>query len=342
MPVINFIANVLTGYKRDLAFQLTFRFFPGSKICGVESPHSKCHEESANGLVDMVYVADDINYLLKGNSLIFLPRSNALVLNCLVENDCMAEFDFDSVTDTESVVTVAIFSECISLVFDLWPKLDAWVIGRCVANTMQVNAASNDTADTIDADSYRILNGCTVFDETGVLVMESLASCLVSNATRPAVCGAFVNDHDSLALCLDGCQANGLGCAGGCLLQYTTLSQAAFQTTACLNALLASTDDDMYTLFHTACQSLGGGRKERKLSGNGNYSAAPTTVFKAFVGGLPGLVSCAASACQDEYFMEYGTQIGLVLRVRVQREQRNVRHGEDFTQTRVVCPFLPG
>eukprot|EP00462_Mataza_sp_D1_P019372 CAMPEP_0175127334 /NCGR_PEP_ID=MMETSP0087-20121206/4333_1 /TAXON_ID=136419 /ORGANISM="Unknown Unknown, Strain D1" /LENGTH=415 /DNA_ID=CAMNT_0016409309 /DNA_START=128 /DNA_END=1375 /DNA_ORIENTATION=- len=66
MPWVNKFANFLTGFVHtDSDFQNAKNVYPGDSKCRVEQPHSKWHEESANGLLDLVFLCDYIAMLTK-------------------------------------------------------------------------------------------------------------------------------------------------------------------------------------------------------------------------------------------------------------------------------------
>jgi len=62
---VNNFANGLTNFPTyDLVIQNGTFAYPGSEWCNDKEPHAKWHLESANGLMDLVYLADHINMLL--------------------------------------------------------------------------------------------------------------------------------------------------------------------------------------------------------------------------------------------------------------------------------------
>jgi len=63
---VNNFANGLTTFPTyDMVIQNGTSAYPGSEWCNDKEPHAKWHLESANGLMDLVYLADHINMLLK-------------------------------------------------------------------------------------------------------------------------------------------------------------------------------------------------------------------------------------------------------------------------------------
>jgi hypothetical protein len=66
MPSINTAANMLTGFVHtDKDTQSCTNVYPGDSTCRVGKPHAKWHEESANGLLDLAYLADAIHAITK-------------------------------------------------------------------------------------------------------------------------------------------------------------------------------------------------------------------------------------------------------------------------------------
>ena len=70
MPAANRLANLLTGFQHsDQAVQeCADSVYPAAARCRLEdqAPHSKWHEMSANGLLDLVFLADDMRSLTRG------------------------------------------------------------------------------------------------------------------------------------------------------------------------------------------------------------------------------------------------------------------------------------
>jgi len=68
MPVVNSLANTITGFKHyDAEIQASKNIYPGDTFCRVNQSHSKWHEQSANGLLDLVYMADKIKGVIKAS-----------------------------------------------------------------------------------------------------------------------------------------------------------------------------------------------------------------------------------------------------------------------------------
>ena len=61
MPAVNNFANGLTDFPvLDEDLQNALNIYPGEERCNNEEGHAKWHVESANGLMDLVLLADDI------------------------------------------------------------------------------------------------------------------------------------------------------------------------------------------------------------------------------------------------------------------------------------------
>jgi len=70
MPFVNILADKLTSYSHDFAVKTGYEIYPDCKRCRAQEPHSKWHEQSAVGLTDLVYLTDDIDYVLRGGALV--------------------------------------------------------------------------------------------------------------------------------------------------------------------------------------------------------------------------------------------------------------------------------
>lgn len=69
MPYWNGISTKLSGFAQtDEAVVNSQNVYPGDSQCRGTSPHALWHEESANGLLEIVFLADYINHLLTKSS----------------------------------------------------------------------------------------------------------------------------------------------------------------------------------------------------------------------------------------------------------------------------------
>jgi hypothetical protein len=58
---VNAFANMLTGYvETDANVQECIDVYPADYRCRIEQSHSKWHEEGGNGLLDLVFLSDDV------------------------------------------------------------------------------------------------------------------------------------------------------------------------------------------------------------------------------------------------------------------------------------------
>ena len=73
LPAVNGFANVLTGFKRkstDPNFQKSRNVYPGAHKCNSKHPHSLWHESSANGLVDIIFLSNEVREIMGGKTLV--------------------------------------------------------------------------------------------------------------------------------------------------------------------------------------------------------------------------------------------------------------------------------
>lgn len=70
MPYWNEVSTKISGFAQtDEAVVNAKNVYPGDSQCRGSSPHALWHEESANGLLEIVFLADYMNLLLsKSNS----------------------------------------------------------------------------------------------------------------------------------------------------------------------------------------------------------------------------------------------------------------------------------
>ena len=68
LPMFNFKASLISGIPQtDKYMNWSKNLYPGDKFCRRTSPHAFWHEESANGLVEIVFMTDFINSILSKN-----------------------------------------------------------------------------------------------------------------------------------------------------------------------------------------------------------------------------------------------------------------------------------
>jgi len=61
MVSVNKLADWLTSFPMlDVNIQSGYGTYPGDKWCNPQEPHSKWHVESANGLMDLMMLSDEI------------------------------------------------------------------------------------------------------------------------------------------------------------------------------------------------------------------------------------------------------------------------------------------
>ena len=68
IPAVNGLANALTGFPHsDGDLQSAVNVYPGDAKCRVgPSPHAKWHEQSSNGLMDLMYLVSDLKAVIDG------------------------------------------------------------------------------------------------------------------------------------------------------------------------------------------------------------------------------------------------------------------------------------
>jgi len=65
MPMFNAWADSISGFSpSDHAMKEATDVYPGDSYCRLHQAHSIWHEESANGLLEVVFLADYINHVL--------------------------------------------------------------------------------------------------------------------------------------------------------------------------------------------------------------------------------------------------------------------------------------
>ncbi|GMH86702.1 hypothetical protein TL16_g10628 [Triparma laevis f. inornata] len=68
-PFVNVLADYMTGYEHPTVVRTGHNIYPDCNRCRKQEPHSKWHEQSSVGLVDLVYLTDDVDILLRTGKL---------------------------------------------------------------------------------------------------------------------------------------------------------------------------------------------------------------------------------------------------------------------------------
>ena len=130
MPVLNGYLNELSGIQySDTAFQTSVESYPGDVQCRNTWGHSKWHEQSGLGLVDLFFLSQESDRLMQSPSDDDTEIEFGLVA-CLFQNDCLSgiiDGEFDNII--QCIQRVPIFNPnpaCGQLV-------DAIALAACVA-----------------------------------------------------------------------------------------------------------------------------------------------------------------------------------------------------------------
>ena len=60
-PIVNDLASMISGFPQtDYSMKYSKRMYPGDDFCNRHSPHSLWHSEAANGLVEIIFLADTV------------------------------------------------------------------------------------------------------------------------------------------------------------------------------------------------------------------------------------------------------------------------------------------
>ena len=106
--VVNAIANVLTRFDRhDALLQLQIKVYPGDGKCRAEQGHSKWHELSANGLVDLVYLAESLNGIIRSHE---PSEPQTMLHNLSVRTACQ---DLEDATIIDDDTRMKQWADCV-------------------------------------------------------------------------------------------------------------------------------------------------------------------------------------------------------------------------------------
>jgi hypothetical protein len=132
IPVVNLMSNKLTVFDRqnDPDFQKSLHIYPGDFHCSIQQPHSKWHEVTGNGLVDVDLSADSLAKVIAGGQLPLLLKHD--LFRCYDERDAFSGFSWSTIAPAVSEV----FDSCFSNLLDGWPQLDTGGLVGCMVTAM--------------------------------------------------------------------------------------------------------------------------------------------------------------------------------------------------------------
>jgi hypothetical protein len=129
---VNLMSNKLTGFDRrnDPDFQKSHHVYPGDFHCNIQQPHSKWHEITGNGLVDVDLSADSLAKVIAGEQLPLLLKHD--IFQCYEERDAFSDFSWPTIAPAVSEV----FDSCFSNLLDGWPQLDTGGFVGCMVTSI--------------------------------------------------------------------------------------------------------------------------------------------------------------------------------------------------------------
>jgi hypothetical protein len=272
-----------SGYPiTDEDFQNAVNVYPGEGKCRVEQPHSKWHEASANGLLDLLLLADDMQTVFEGEHLEFENDFGFPALQCFTENQCLSEFDFSDVGSAPGTAALAI---CLPILLGS-PVEKADPVGflGCMIDELEVDLASNPLLPAT-FETCVVQNECLAVGEDGLDVL-GLVSCATIR------CGEYVSAIP-LTRCVLACGDDlSLSCAGSCIAEHAELSTLGNAAVQCVG-LVAGEEPDASAFVGCVVE-------------NGPFLALEAIVedaltdyklLQAIMGGLPKLGDCIQNTC---------------------------------------------
>ena len=301
IPLFNIIANKLTGYDRsnDPSFQSSFQVYPGSAECNSRNAHSKWHELSANALVDVVFVADDVFRIVSGESLqLDELQQESELLHCFEENHCFEGFKLtDHPFDALSIQNGwAMLEKCFNATKDL-----AGCIVAEIYNIAELDSASHEkTTTAASLDKCLVANKCLQFRE-GIADVHVLQQCLRPDilSNQEASCGSYLSDKSASELirCSTACHGNFL-CISGCLRKHGSQLSSLFNVVGtCLDALLLGPEGNHdQATFKTKWNNM-----ENQEVKEEDISLLPLTITEQLLHGFSTVTDCAVTKCRSAY-----------------------------------------
>lgn len=202
IPLINRLGDILTGYPHPDDVRAAVGIYPGDGMCRHLVAHAKWHEQSANALVDLIYLTDDVHSLLLGGNLTETDPVSA----ALLAPECVA---FDEAAGVEFLGSAELACATSKTENPLVCLARLWL---------------GDAQDSMDG--CLVQHDCMSATAAGGWSFASLAACLST------VCAMHVTAPLSLTACL--ATSGGALDQAACLRRHTTLSPVGGLLVDCL------------------------------------------------------------------------------------------------------------
>jgi hypothetical protein len=265
MPLVNLLADSLTGYYHPADVRTGVEVYPGDSVCRNLVAHAKWHEESANGLVDLIYLTDDTHLVLLGHNLSIPATGSAIpAVAAALDGGC---FD-DLAPELEAMVQR--LGPCASRP---WPdrlscivsQLVAGALGSSSSSAAAAAAAAEEEPEAGFMDTCMMAHLC--FDSQA----ESALDCISAHCSQHlASTASFVFLRLCGITCPSGQGALTMACHAQCLRQHTALSPLASAAIDCLGTFDGASSPAAGLLHFASCVA------QRR-----NELAAPAPFFTA-------------------------------------------------------------
>jgi hypothetical protein len=278
---------------------MSFEVYPGDTYCNRKSPHALWHELSANGLMDLVLLMNEIRKALTGQKL-STDRNNKWY-TCFMSNKCYRGFDFTKIHNPVNDSVFEIMQHCLPYIIEPYPNVNAHLFLNCALETMRNSSQtqiSKNVPKSVSTDNRTVfveryihdlescvhINECIHFSSGFDLNVTKLKNCV----SDQRLCLSYINDHSKTLSCLNKCLDGATSCAGECLYWDGTLSPVVSTALSCFKAYF-DRSNERYGDYLNACTVLSTARRR---------TWSTEDIFGAVVAGLPDAVNCSLQSCR--------------------------------------------
>ena len=249
IPYVNAITDHMTGYIHPDNVRKAKDIYPGDEVCRFLVAHAKWHEQSANGLVDLIFLTDDIHSVILGRNL-----SSDVELEAAMLIDGNGNGDSSSLWPAiEAMARAADNDGCLDDVAQDFGEImdEAAPLLACITQEDKGNKVQC-AARVLFGDAHDTMDGCLL--ENDCLIAEESSSSSSSgfafSVGATAACAAkhclhHVQSPVSLLGCTTGCafgssssssssSTSSAVCAAQCLRKYSSMSPLTMAAVDCL------------------------------------------------------------------------------------------------------------
>ncbi|GMI11245.1 hypothetical protein TrVE_jg2967 [Triparma verrucosa] len=174
-PFVNVLADKMTGYEHPPMVRTGHDIYPNCKVCRRQEPHSKWHEQSSVGMIDLVYLTDDVDILLRSGK---LGPASTFTAEDLLTDQIESFLDTDEATCLVNGAALG-----ISCIAELWFGKDAFQEFKCDSSNTPPASCLKDHIASHSTPTSQIISMCVQKNNPAssdeIWDAEIFSSCMV-------------------------------------------------------------------------------------------------------------------------------------------------------------------